>query len=241
MKKENDDRSPRASGRIAPADIQQKEFRISRLRGYKERDVDEFLDLLTEQWSAVLSENERLRGHSGPSIGAPDLDDVSRQADEILARARQDAARIIREADDRAAALAGGTPTAGADTAMIREFLGKEREFLRSLGSLVQDHAEGVKGMAREVFASSGSPARPEASKPSAEPAPTEPAPTQPAPTQPAPGAVEAADQPASRSGADSEPVRIEEPEPVSIGVPEAPDDQAKRDRSLRELFWGEE
>ena len=36
-----------AGGRIAPADVQQVEFRLA-FRGYNERDVDAFLDRITE-------------------------------------------------------------------------------------------------------------------------------------------------------------------------------------------------
>jgi DivIVA domain-containing protein len=36
-----------APSRLSPADIQQKEFRVSRFGGYKMRDVDEFLDQIT--------------------------------------------------------------------------------------------------------------------------------------------------------------------------------------------------
>src|SRR5947208_83278 len=44
--------------RVAPEDIQAKEFRMARLGGYKERDVDEFLDELTEAWTAPGAEPE---------------------------------------------------------------------------------------------------------------------------------------------------------------------------------------
>src|SRR5881409_3081935 len=90
--------------RITPEDIQAKEFRIARFRGYKERDVDEFLDQLTLTWGSVLEENRRLRGAgapaatgSPPAIGAPDSGDAGRRADEIVQRAREEADRIVRE------------------------------------------------------------------------------------------------------------------------------------------------
>lgn len=45
---------------ITPADIQSKEFDKA-VRGYKEEDVDVFLDELTNDYEAVLKENEDLK------------------------------------------------------------------------------------------------------------------------------------------------------------------------------------
>lgn len=45
---------------ITPLDIQNKEFGKG-VRGYKEEDVDGFLDLLTLDWEKLLDENQRLR------------------------------------------------------------------------------------------------------------------------------------------------------------------------------------
>jgi DivIVA domain-containing protein len=145
-----------ASAMMTPLDIQQKEFQVSRLGGYRMRDVDEFLDQLTDAMTAVLAENERLRsGASGsPLVGSPDLDEVSRQADEIIQRARDEAARIVAEANERAASMAGHVASGSvseADRAAVDAFLARERAFLQSLAALVQEHADGVKGMAREV------------------------------------------------------------------------------------------
>lgn len=148
--------APPAPKVVTPLDIQQKEFRVSRFGGYKMRDVDEFLDEVTEAMSRLLEENQRLHARGGqpapPAIGAPNLSEASRQADEILGRARVRAARIEQEARDRSASQ----PTSGepasvsdADHPAVMTFLNREREFLQSLGSLMQQHAEVVKGMAR--------------------------------------------------------------------------------------------
>src|SRR5436309_2002398 len=101
--------------RITPLDIQQKEFRVSRFGGYRMRDVDEFLDQLTEVVSGMVEENARLRRQTGaaPVVGSPDLDDVARQADEIIQRARDEAARI--DADARARSVTAGIPIAGSE------------------------------------------------------------------------------------------------------------------------------
>ena len=142
-----------ASSILGPLDVQQKEFRVSRFGGYKMRDVDEFLDRITDSMSALTVENERLRKGAPPSIvGTPDLADVSRQADEIIERARAEAARIVAEAKATGAQPAGGQPGAAAspqERAAVNAFLTREREFLQSLAGLVQEHAEQVRGMAK--------------------------------------------------------------------------------------------
>ncbi|MGB7807148.1 MAG: DivIVA domain-containing protein, partial [Actinomycetota bacterium] len=142
-----------ASSILGPLDVQQKEFRVSRFGGYKMRDVDEFLDRITDSMSALTVENERLRKGAPPSIvGTPDLADVSRQADEIIERARAEAARIVAEAKATGAQPAGGQPGTAAspqERAAVTAFLTREREFLQSLAGLVQEHAEQVRGMAK--------------------------------------------------------------------------------------------
>jgi DivIVA domain-containing protein len=129
---------------VSPEDIQRQEFGVSRFGGYRMRDVDEFLDRLTTSTQALLAENERLRAGGGgaPIVGSADLDDVNRQADEIIHRARDEAARIVAEASASA-------PTRPGDRAAVDAFLSQERDFLQQLAVLVQGHAETVKGMAR--------------------------------------------------------------------------------------------
>jgi DivIVA domain-containing protein len=219
-----------ASTTIMPADIQQKEFRVSRFGGYRMRDVDEFLDHVTEAMTKLTDDNQRLRSAGGlplaPTplpIGAPDLADTSRQADEIIARARAEAATILREAREQAV-TAAGEPTTDAGRAAVAAFLAQEREFLQQLASLVQGHAESVKGMAK---ASRGS--KPEPTPPTAEP--VEPVELS--------GSATAADAPKP-----TEPIRVTEPATASVAAGEPDDETAAGDGgdpSLRELFWGEE
>lgn len=245
-----------ASSILGPLDVQQKEFRVSRFGGYKMRDVDEFLDRITDSMSALTVENERLRKGAPPSIvGTPDLADVSRQADEIIERARAEAARIVAEAKPTGA-QPSNEPAAGAspqERAAVSAFLTREREFLQSLAGLVQEHAEQVRGMAktakRAPAPTDTPPAAPkaEAPAPKTEAAPTPPAPaatTSPASTTP-PAAAPAAPKPKpaeDRPAAPEPTVRIEDPEPASVGRSEPEGDApAESDRSLRDLFWGED
>lgn len=243
--------------RLTPADIQQKEFRVSRFGGYKMRDVDEFLDHLTESMSAVTAEVEQLRRHAGaaPVVGSPDLDDVSRQADEIIARAREEAARIVAEVKERAAGMAGASAaavtsavTSEQERAAVNAFLSQEREFLQGLAGLVQGHAETVKGMARKAR---GAPSEAPVATPALKAdSPVSKAASTPAPTKtpartktPATKEVPAASRPSAGDvtqaiPAAEEPVRVSEPEPAAATVE---GDRAEGDPSLRELFWGEE
>jgi len=138
--------------RLTPADVQQKEFRVA-FRGYHERDVDEFLDMVTEELSAHIEENMRLRQQAGlPQAGVarvPPLGgDATEEADEIVARARREASDIVRNAEVKVAAMLAAAGAGQGDLrASIAPYLNREREFLQSLGKLVQGHAEAVRSM----------------------------------------------------------------------------------------------
>ena len=225
--------------RLSPMDVQQKEFGVTRVGGgYRMRDVDEFLDQLTTSMTALVEENRHLKEQagSGAMIGAPDLDKVSRQADEIIRRARDEAAQIVRDAQTAAAvagAAAQGAGATDADRAQISAFLLREREFLQNVAGLVQGHAEAVKGMVKDARVRSAGPA-PTASAPVPAPAaepreePQPPVPTRGAPSEPGTDEMQ-------------EPVRVDEPEPATVRRSETEDAPEEGDSSLRELFWGED
>lgn len=263
--------APAGRSSLTPIEVQQKEFRVSRFGGYKMRDVDEFLDQITDTFTALTTANERLRaGGAAPMVGSPDLDDVGRQADEIIARARAEAARITGEA--KAASAAAAVSASGpADRAAVNAFLSREREFLQSLAGLVQEHAEGVKGMAKSARPASGrtqpavaavtttaaaEPQTPSADADAGEALATDTAVPGETPAPPAaerstegePSSV-TADAPAGSSEGESErePTRVPEAE-TTVRIQERAPAAASRgegdtdgDRSLRELFWGED
>lgn len=232
---DRDERAPDAGGderpRLTPADVQRKEFRVS-FRGYNERDVDEFLDLVTEELQRYEREVMRLRSERASLAPAPL--DADEQAQRILREARDEADRIVREAEVRAAAIPFGSTL---DTrAVIGPYLNRERDFLQSLGSLVQEHAQMIKTMVEEARRLGES--------------------TAPAPA--APAAPPGTRPPGAPGGGEAEQVVVltseaSEPETESSGA-SAPGDErggearaaARRPqhegaRSLRELFWGEE
>jgi DivIVA domain-containing protein len=271
-RKKAEDAGTPSSGqsRITPADVQQVEFRLA-FRGYNERDVDAFLDRVTEDLAWYAEENRRLRDAGGaPAVSASvDAAVAGREAERILAEARTEAARIIGEAEARAAVLGAST---GDARAAVAPFLTRERGFLQDLGALVQAHAEEVKEMVLTLRAkadetASGTPASPAVATPAGAPdervteEPTAAEPEEPAAAEPeepvaaepdAPAAAEP-DAPAAAEPDASGP--SEEDAFAPITVPEAEDDgaeaeegaaatQLRRDsgeRSLRELFWGED
>jgi DivIVA domain-containing protein len=234
---------PTAAPAITPADIQQKEFHVSRFGGYRMRDVDEYLDQITEGMTKLIDENQRLRSAGGiaPGIGAPDLADSSRQADEIIARARAEAATILQQARERAVAGSSGTD---AERAAIAPFLAQERDFLQQLATLVQGHAESVRAMAKA--GRTQKPVAPVAPVQATAHAPAE-GPT-PRPKAPVDDKTEEAEPASPKDQAapppPTQPIRLEEPATASVGAGDPADEDAgshEGDRSLRELFWGEE
>jgi len=239
-----DEVRPAAGATITPLDIQQKEFRVSRFGGYRMRDVDEFLDRLTEVVTALTEENARLRRQVGaaPVVGSPDLDDVARQADEIIQRARDEAARIDTEARARASLSTAPAVASEGDRAAVKAFLAQERAFLESLAGLLQGHAETMKGMARNVR-------RPDRASPEDSDAPaasTEPVaheespPAAVTPGEPDEGRiVEVGDAEETQSlPAAEEPGELAQTRPTTSA---RGSDRGDGDPSLRELFWGEE
>ncbi|HEU4356208.1 MAG TPA: DivIVA domain-containing protein [Actinomycetota bacterium] len=234
-----------AGGRVTPADVQQAEFRLA-FRGYNERDVDAFLDRITEDLSTYIEENQRLRaGASSSQQGAPDLAAAQADAQRIVAEARQEAARIVREAESRAAVLA---TSGGADPrAAVTPFLSSEREFLQSLGALVQGHAEEVKRMVAEMRSAAvatstgtGAASAPSQAEPMAETESEAVADvaTGAEPEPQAPTTAEEAFAPISVPAAEDAGSEADEPLPEPAPARLRTD---SGDRSLRELFWGED
>lgn len=256
-KKAHDQEAPTTGdARITPEDVQKVEFRLA-FRGYNERDVDAFLDRITEDLSSYIEESAQRSG-GAPAVG-PGA--TNAEADEIVANAREEAAAIVRRAEEHAASIRAVAGAGSGDArAAVAPFLNTEREFLQSLGSLVQTHAEEIKQMVmvlRERASAQqapvdASPTEASAARPASEP------PEAPDPRRPEPEALEPASAAeirerldATGTGATSDggapsgeppegPVVVEsgtEPVYSTEGAPAA----ERRERSLRELFWGED
>lgn len=146
--------------RITPVDIQQKEFRLA-MRGYNERDVDQFLDEVTEEVARLYADNKRLREEVEFGKTTRLETTEAGEAEGLIRQAREEAARIIAEATARASTIGAADPTshvgggpnsAGAPpTEIMGIFLARERAFLQNMANLIQAHAEGVKQDVRRV------------------------------------------------------------------------------------------
>src|SRR5438094_905905 len=140
------------SSRITPVEIQQKEFGLA-FRGYNERDVDQFLDEVTEEVARLYAENKRLREElefartSRLELGGAE------EADALLRQAREEAARLLADARARVSAVDPGPDAPGGrgTAAALAPFVAQEREFLQSLANLIQSHAESVKDQIRRA------------------------------------------------------------------------------------------
>jgi DivIVA domain-containing protein len=173
------------SRRITPLDIQQKEFRL-KMRGYHERDVDEFLDEVTEEVARLYAENKRLHEDlDSKGTARFDTGGLADEADAIIRQARHEAARIIREAESYSAQLAAATsagrqsaatpsgmplPSSGVTGAALAGFLSREKSFLQNLAKMMQDHANAMKEDVRRVRDASRRDASPVASEPTPAP-----------------------------------------------------------------------
>ncbi len=243
------------AGRITPLEVQQKEFQVARFgAGYRMREVDEFLDQVTDAMTALVAENERLaRGASGPEP-APSRSSVP--------TATGDADRAAVEAFLRR------------EKGFLQDLGGLVQEHAEELRSMVRTVRQDASAVAGTTTQESAMTELPPAASPSPEAAEA-PAPTPPPEAAFAPGASEEPDAPQAEiaegpdvtgttaqttpdvpdeegKGEDrttlagsatvitgavaDEPILLDEPEPARSGRPDE-----EEDSSLRELFWGEE
>lgn len=226
--------------RLTPVDVQQKVFRLA-FRGYNERDVDEFLDQVTEDLAALHEENKRLREQveeGGPGTGGS-VRAAKQQAEAILRQAREHAAQLSASGQGGAAAASS-------------TYLLEERRFLQRMASMVQEHAAWLKDEARRTRATPSQPKR-SSRKASGPPAPpVEVA----AESSPAVRRSTSVDEPTAAWSPESGPAgSTEDKDPLvsaweSAWAPDEPPGAAPRAKaregeegepSLRELFWGEE
>jgi DivIVA domain-containing protein len=244
-RKKGTDDAPATAARITPEEVQQAEFRLA-FRGYNERDVDAFLDRITEGLSSYLEELERLRlvGQHPQGVAGS-----TGETGEIVARARAEADEIVRRAHEQAAGVR--TVGSGDTRGVVAPFLNQEREFLQSLGGLVQTHAEEIKQMVLAIRErSEASPVPEERATVSSAPQPAAEAPVVVEPVSAAEirERLQASEPPVEIGPADEADLSSEATPPIVVesgtepvfsrdGAPAT----ERRERSLRELFWGED
>lgn len=248
-RKKGTDDAPATGARITPEEVQQVEFRLA-FRGYNERDVDAFLDRITEGLSSYLEELERMRllGQHPQAVAGSTGD-----AGEMVARARAEADEIVRRAHEQAAGIRAAAGTGSGDTrGVVAPFLNQEREFLQSLGGLVQTHAEEIKQMVLAIRERAEASPMPD-ERATASSRPQTSAAEAPEVIEPASAAeirerLQASEPPIEIGPADEDDLSSEATPPIVVesatepvfsreGAPAT----ERRERSLRELFWGED
>jgi DivIVA domain-containing protein len=234
------DAEPSSASHLTPGDVQNKEFGLS-FRGYNERDVDEFLDRVTEDLAWYIDENRKLRsqlassGYIDPKEWGANAEAA---ADDLLTRAKQEADRIVREAQARASSI--GATTSTDHRSIVGPYLNRERDFLQSLGGLVKEHAETIKAMVEEARARvDGESSRTEAADEGEEETRASPAESPAEEPSPAPIVItdEAIAERSEGSGSLGDRAVL-----GSSGDPTRGDgDDDDQRRSMRELFWGDD
>ena len=237
------DRTPAA--KITPVDVQQKEFRVARFgAGYRMREVDEFLDHVTDALTALIAENERLQRTAGTRSAAPAVPSPAvggdREAVDAFLRSEkgflQDLGTLVQSHAEQLKTMARSArrQSAAAPAAQTAQV---GSEVPEPAGAPVAAAAEGttaeeVDRLPADVEAMSA----PETQQP-------EPAMVAEPVDEPTDGPAHddaevevAAERDDTVTGVVAEePIQIEEPEPARSG-------RADDDRDgLRELFWGEE
>src|SRR5918995_4329518 len=246
-KKATEEAPTTGDARITPEEVQQAEFRLA-FRGYNERDVDAFLDRITEGLSSYLEENERLRSGTGRAPAAPAAS--GGDADAIVTRARAEAEEIVRRAHEQAAGIRAAAEGGSGDArGAVAPFLNKEREFLQSLGTLVQTHAEEIKQMVISIRERDAAIRADRASATADAPAAPPPLAFEPASaaeirerlqaTQP-PAEITLPDEDDTSEPQASQSVVVESATEPVFSTEGSPASE-RRERSLRELFWGED
>lgn len=126
--------------RITPLDIRHKEFSRS-MRGYKDLEVDEFLDEITEEFDRLFNENmdynERLEKLADKISQYQNIEDTlqktlisaQQQADELKQNAQKEADLILRDAELKARSI-------------VNDSYAERQKVQRSVQALKQKHED---------------------------------------------------------------------------------------------------
>ncbi len=142
--------------KLTPLDIHHKEFRHS-LRGYSEEEVDAFLDQVADEFERLFKENidmsERLESANEKVKHYQDMERTlhntmlaaQRSAEDIVSKAREEAATVLRDAEVKAkeiihSALTNKQKVAG-ELVRIKQ---AEEEFRTRFTSMLEGHLRNV-------------------------------------------------------------------------------------------------
>jgi len=138
--------------KITPLDIQQQQFRV-RFRGFDMVEVDNFLDLLANEFEELLKENSQIREEDRRKLeritqleaAERELRDtlvsVQRITEEMKNNARKEAELIIEEAKLNARKILEGAQTQASQiVAEINQLKRRRAEFEASLRATVEMH-----------------------------------------------------------------------------------------------------
>jgi DivIVA domain-containing protein len=235
------------AGRITPSDVQEKEFRVARFgAGYRVREVDEFLDQVTDALSALTAENERLLRAAGDRVPASSppsprpTDESDRAAvDAFLRREKgflqdlgglvqahaEELRSMIRAVRSEAVPPAAGAPPADASRIQSIPAMRAAPE------AKTEAKTEAIPDTMPDTMSD-----EPDASAEEASTGPEAGGTQEPVPDDAGEGTEATAGPPTAAPAVADEPIRLEEPEPARS---RRSDDE--EGGSLRELFWGEE
>jgi DivIVA domain-containing protein len=206
------------AGRMTPAEVQEKEFHVTRVgSGYRMREVDEFLDQVTDTLSALIAENDRLRGTAAPERAASLPTNPPTAADP----------------EDR-----------GAVEAFLRREKGFLQDLGGLVQAHAEELRSMVRTVRRDAVPPASTSVAPAAEPVEAAVPPSAVAEEVPAPTEQeheeaqvsSEGDDDRAAPTAITEAGGDEPILLEEPEPARSRRSEE-----EEGNSLRELFWGEE
>lgn len=217
-----------AGGRVNPLDVQQKEFHVTRVGiGYRMREVDEFLDQVTDTLSALIAENEQLRAASGGARATTAPDARGRDS----ATGDRGAVDAFIQQEKGFLQDLGGLVQAHAEE--LRSMIRTARAAPPPAMALVEPEPEQELEPEGPL---AGSVARAESVAEGQEPAFAERV-DETSSSEPLASDEEEVAEPAATTGVIAEePIRLEDPEPARSRRSDEKDGD-----SLRELFWGEE
>ena len=217
-----------AGGRVSPLDVQQKEFHVTRVGiGYRMREVDEFLDQVTDTLSALIAENEQLRAASGGPRAATAPDARARDT----ATGDRGAVDAFIQQEKGFLQDLGGLVQAHAEE--LRSMIRTARAVPPPAMARVEPEPEPALQTEGPL---AGSVAEAEPVTEGEEPAVAERVDETPSSEPLASDEGEVAEPAATTGVIAEEPIRLEDPEPARSRRSEEKDGD-----SLRELFWGEE